>query len=40
MASPTVALLEELRKLALELDPEFLRTALSRLLQELMEYEV
>lgn len=40
MASPTVALLEELRKLALDLDPEFLRTALRRLLQELMEYEV
>jgi putative transposase len=40
MASPTVALLEELRKLALELDPEFLRTALTRLLHELMEYEV
>lgn len=40
MAAPTVALLEELRKLALDLDPDFVRTALSRVVQELMEYEV
>ncbi len=40
MAAPTVALLEELRKLALELDPNFLREALSKVLHELMELEV
>lgn len=40
MAAPTVALLEELRKLALDLDPDFVRTALTRVVQELMEYEV
>lgn len=40
MAVPTVALLEELRKLALDLDPDFVRTALTRVIQELMEYEV
>lgn len=40
MATTTVALLEELRKLALDLDPDFVRTALTRVVQELMEYEV
>ncbi|GAB4450648.1 MAG: IS256 family transposase [Chloroflexi bacterium OHK40] len=40
MAAPTVALLEDLRKLALELAPTFLREALSRVLHDLMEFEV
>lgn len=40
MAAPTVAVLDELRNLALELDPDFLRQNVALLTRLLMEAEV
>jgi putative transposase len=40
MAAPTVAVLDELRKLALDLDPDFLRQSVALLTRLLMEAEV